>query len=83
MAGKATWLEDNVQERSMAGGSGPAGSELDGETLETFVQHVGGDDLLDAVSYDVEEAFPDKVLADDQRDFPDRDAGLAGRIGLG
>ena len=51
--------------------------KFDGEALEPRVEHPFRNDVLDAAGDDVEQAFADEVLADDEGDFADEDAGGA------
>ena len=51
--------------------------KFDGEALEPRVEHPFGDDVPDAAGDDVEQAFADEILADDEGDFADGDAGRA------
>lgn len=51
--------------------------KFNGEALEPRVEHPFRDDVPDAAGDDVEQAFADEVLADDEGDFADGDAGGA------
>ncbi len=51
--------------------------KFDGEALEPRVEHPFRNDVLDAAGDDVEQAFADEILADDEGDFADGDAGRA------
>ena len=51
--------------------------KFDGEALEPRVEHLFGNDVPDAAGDDVEQAFADEVLADDEGDLADGDAGGA------
>ena len=53
--------------------------QFDGEALEPRVEHPFRNDVPDAAGDDVEQAFTDEVLADDEGDFADGDAGEAVR----
>lgn len=48
--------------------------KFDGEALETGVEHPFGNDVPDAAGDDVEQAFADEVLADDEGNLTDGDA---------
>ena len=51
--------------------------KFDCEALEPRVEHPFGDDVPDAAGDDVEQALADEILADDEGDFADGDAGRA------
>ena len=51
--------------------------KFNGEALEPRVEHLFRDDVPDAAGDDVEQALADEVLADDEGDFADGDAGRA------
>ena len=51
--------------------------QFDGEALEPRVEHPFRDYVPDAAGDDVEQAFADEILADDEGDFADGDAGRA------
>ena len=71
------WSSEPCQGRGREG-YGNA-SEFDGEALEPRVEHPFRDDMPDAAGDDVEQAFADEVLTDDEGDFADGDAGVAVR----
>ena len=74
---RSPWSSEPCQGRGREG-YGNA-SEFDGEALEPRVEHPFRDDMPDAAGDDVEQAFADEVLADDEGDFADGDAGVAVR----